>query len=314
MNTQQDKLSEEPLVSVAIPCYNHAEFVQETIQSIIDQDYQNIELIIIDDGSTDNSVEKIEEMVDACKKRFKRFEFRCRPNKGLSATLNEMISWSSGKYFSACASDDILYPKATRLCVELLESRDDCGMCHAYTESIYKKPNIYTTNIKDKEFTFEQLINKNQIAALSVVIRKDVFDVVGGFDESLYIEDWDMWLRILHAGYKIGFVNEIIGFYRYHENNISKDYVKMELASDQILNKWKKSIHYKSALINEKIRRFYFYSDQNKKQSLIYLKTALSHINNYYSLFGLVKFLLPSFFIKVITGMIYFLLRVRSRF
>ena len=81
-----------PLVSIAIPSYNHEIYVQECIRSVIDQDYRNIELIIIDDGSTDNSVEKIEELIPLCKKRFVRFEFLCRENKGLSATLNEAIA------------------------------------------------------------------------------------------------------------------------------------------------------------------------------------------------------------------------------
>ena len=100
--------SNQPLVSVAIPCYNHERFVQDSIQSIIDQTYQNIELIIIDDGSRDGSVEKIKEMIPACQERFVRFEFRHRPNKGLSATLNEALEWCEGKYFSALASDDIV--------------------------------------------------------------------------------------------------------------------------------------------------------------------------------------------------------------
>ena len=70
------------LVSVVIPCYNHEKFIQDCIQSVIDQTYQNIELIIIDDGSKDSSVEIIEKMLPACEQRFVRFEFRNRPNKG----------------------------------------------------------------------------------------------------------------------------------------------------------------------------------------------------------------------------------------
>ena len=99
---------QQPLVSIVIPCYNHAQFVQETVQSVIDQDYENIELIIIDDGSKDNSVEVIQEMIPACEERFVRFEFRYRPNKGLCATLNEALEWCEGEYFSPTASDDIL--------------------------------------------------------------------------------------------------------------------------------------------------------------------------------------------------------------
>lgn len=84
---------QQPLVSIVIPCYNHEKYVQESIQSVIEQDYDNIELIIIDDGSSDNSVTKIKEMIQVCQKRFKRFEFRHRPNKGLCATLNEALAW-----------------------------------------------------------------------------------------------------------------------------------------------------------------------------------------------------------------------------
>ena len=65
----------QPLVSIVIPCYNHENFVQDCIQSVIDQTYQNIELIIIDDGSKDNSILKILDMVDLCKSRFVNFEF-----------------------------------------------------------------------------------------------------------------------------------------------------------------------------------------------------------------------------------------------
>ena len=104
---------QQPLVSIVIPCYNHSQFVQETIQSIIDQDYENIELIIIDDGSKDNSVEVIQEMIPACEERFVRFEFRYRPNKGLCATLNEALEWCEGEYFSPLASDDIALPHKT---------------------------------------------------------------------------------------------------------------------------------------------------------------------------------------------------------
>jgi len=83
--------SNQPLVSVVIACYNHEFFVQDSIQSVIDQTYQNIELIIIDDGSKDGSVKKIQEMIPNCQQRFIRFEFRHRLNKGLSATLNEAL-------------------------------------------------------------------------------------------------------------------------------------------------------------------------------------------------------------------------------
>ena len=84
-----------PLVSVVVPCYNHEKYVKETIESIVNQTYKNIELIVIDDGSKDNSVKVIQELADKY-----GFTFIHRPNKGLSATLNEGIRLSKGKYFN----------------------------------------------------------------------------------------------------------------------------------------------------------------------------------------------------------------------
>ena len=111
----------KPLVTGLIPSYNHAKYIKESIQSMIDQDYENMEMIIIDDGSSDNSIEIIESMIPLCKKRFKRFEFRHRENKGVSATLNEGIMWSKGKYLSPLASDDMAMPNKTSYLVDKLE-------------------------------------------------------------------------------------------------------------------------------------------------------------------------------------------------
>ena len=114
--------SNKPLVTGLIPSYNHAKYIKESIQSMIDQDYENMEMIIIDDGSSDNSIEIIESMIPLCKKRFKRFEFRHRENKGVSATLNEGIMWSKGKYLSPLASDDIALSHKTSFLIDKIEN------------------------------------------------------------------------------------------------------------------------------------------------------------------------------------------------
>ncbi|HCJ6708059.1 TPA: glycosyltransferase family 2 protein, partial [Acinetobacter baumannii] len=117
--------NEQPLVSIIIPCYNHANFVQDCIQSVIAQTYQNIELIIIDDGSKDETVEKIQKLVTQCTERFVKFEFRHRPNKGLSATLNEALEWCQGEYFSAIASDDMMLNDKIEIQIDFLKNSID---------------------------------------------------------------------------------------------------------------------------------------------------------------------------------------------
>lgn len=291
---------ENPLVSIVIPCYNHAQFVQETIKSVIDQDYENIELIIIDDGSKDNSVSAIQELVPICEERFVRFEFRSRPNRGLSSTLNESMRWCKGVYYFALASDDIIYPTIISKEVALLEKRLDCGMCHTHAESIYSKPNPKKIVAKSYEFNFQELIRKNRVYAPTVMIRMSVLRELGGFDEDLYMEDWDMWLRILDAGYKMCFVNEVLAFYRQHENNSYKNYHKMEEASDFILDKWKDSPYYKEAKLNENLHRFNYYSEVNKIRALRYLPYALANIFLKSSMLGIVRLVTPKTFYPII--------------
>ena len=115
-----------PLVSICIPSYNHEKYIAETINSVILQDYKNIELIIIDDCSSDKSESVINSFSDKCKDRFIRFEYhKNETNKGISYNLNKAIKWAQGKYFYAIASDDILLPFKTSLLVSEIEKLDD---------------------------------------------------------------------------------------------------------------------------------------------------------------------------------------------
>jgi len=95
-----------PLVSICIPAYNHERYVQEAIQSVIDQDYPRIELVVLDDGSTDSTWAKIKEMESACMKRFENVVFKTRENRGRVATGREIVSMRHGEIVGAIASDD----------------------------------------------------------------------------------------------------------------------------------------------------------------------------------------------------------------
>lgn len=121
------KKKDSPLVSIVVPCYNHANYVRETIESIVNQTYKNIELVVIDDGSTDNSVEIIQKLA----KNY-NFTFIYRPNKGLSATLNEGMNLSKGKYFCACAcaSDDLYIIDKIEKKVKFMEENPQYGMSY----------------------------------------------------------------------------------------------------------------------------------------------------------------------------------------
>lgn len=240
----------EALVSVIIPCYNHERFVQECIQSIIDQDYQNIELIIIDDGSKDNSVQKIEEMICACEARFVRFEFRHRPNKGLCATLNEGIKWTTGKYLCSVASDDIWINYKVTIQVQYLEENTESigvfggikliDMAGNTTASVLRKANKFNFN--------DIFLHKHLLPAPTGLCRRDKIVNVGGYDENLAIEDWSMWLKLTEHGGSLDLLDEYFAFYRMHDDNLSSKIDIMHSGRLEIVNIYKYSCTYKKAL------------------------------------------------------------------
>lgn len=242
-------LKKVPLVSVVIPCYNHQDFVQDAIKSIIDQSYQNIELIIIDDGSKDESVAKIEQMVEACEQRFTRFEFRHRPNKGLSATLNEAMDWCEGKYFACLASDDIILHHKTEVQVEYLESHSDISAVFGGAKLIDEKDEAFELTLREPGiYSFEKIImNKYDFPAATQMLRLDVLKEVGGYNPSITLEDWYMWLKISQIG-KIYYMDEVLGCYRRHDTNFSGNLEKMMQGRIDVLNCFKDSEYYQKAM------------------------------------------------------------------
>ena len=241
---------EQPLVSVVIPCYNHENFVQDCIQSVLDQTYQNIELIIIDDGSKDNSISKIEEMVEKCEKRFVRFEFRHRKNKGLSATLNEALEWCQGEYYSAIASDDLMTEKKTEKQVYFLQENLHVAAVFGGVELINDKNEIVDIRVHpDRTYTFKEIIlNKHDLPASTQMARLKLIKDIGGYNTDYKIEDWYMLLKMAKKEFDIVYMKEVFCSYRFHENNFSKNMEIMGNEMKKIIAEYKDNIFYKEAL------------------------------------------------------------------
>lgn len=233
MNTNNN-----PLVTAMIPSYNHAKYIKEAIQSIIDQDYKNIEFIIIDDGSSDNSVEIIKSMIPECEKRFKRFEFRSRENKGVSATLNEAIEWSKGKYFSPLASDDIALPYRVSFLLEKIKASN-------YPAVFGDIKRIGEVNDKDKNFenatlhTFDEIFTFKRPMPASCLYQTKKLKDIGGYPADIAVEDWYIELKLTENGEKIISYPEVLTYYRRHQNNTSKNYELLYQSSIQITNFYK---------------------------------------------------------------------------
>lgn len=259
---------ESPLVSIVIACYNHERFVQDSIQSVINQTYTNIELIIIDDGSIDNSVIKIQQMVESCKKRFARFEFRSRLNKGLSATLNEALEWCQGKYYSPFASDDLMIKDKTDIQVAFLE-KNTASVAVFGGVIMIDDNGAFLTKIlgKYRQYTFKEIImHEHDLPAPTQMLRLDIIKEIGGYNSRLLIEDWYMWLKLSKHG-NISYINHILCLYRQHDSNISKNLVRMQEGRLEVLECFKDHPYYKMALKNVQwIRLVEIYgADKDKK-------------------------------------------------
>lgn len=276
-----------PLVTVVIPCYNHEKYVKECIQSVINQDYVNIELMIINDGSKDNSHEVIMSLVEECKGRFKRFEYINRENKGLSATLNEMVNWSNGKYFSAIASDDILITNKISLLVEKLENLDenyaaafgDATFIDDKSNEVYidYKTGEYSTKEKGgKSFldyytlkrdfdykdesafgSYKTLLGGNYLPAMSAVIKLKQIKEVDAWTSGNRLEDTEMWLK-LARNYKFYCVDSVVALYRWHDLNSMKT-IHSELLFD-LTKILKSEKNYADNIGNSDFDSSYYYS------------------------------------------------------
>ena len=243
-----DNLLDTPLVTIAIPCYNHAVFVQDSIRSVINQTYKNIELIIIDDGSTDQSVNKIKEMLIECEQRFTRFEFRDRPNKGLCNTLNEALEWAQGDYFCVIASDDQMLPEKTSLQISSFKS-DTVGVFGG-VNIINNKNQILSSRVREySETGFEDiLLNKHDLPASSQMFKTDILRQVGGYNPNVKVEDWDLLLRMSKLNKKMVYIPQLLINYRKHDSNISSENTFMYTEMIKILDQYVDEPKYAQAL------------------------------------------------------------------
>ena len=265
-----------PLVSIVVPCYNHAAYIQECIKSIIDQDYDAIELIIIDDGSSDDSVSKIQEMVAACEARFVRFEFRSRPNVGLCNTLNEAVKWCAGEFYSAIASDDLMLPKKTSSQVNYLLSDDACIAVFSGVQIIGSDGRrVRVISGTDKNYKFKDIfLGRCSLPAPTLMLRLEKLKSEGGYPSDLHIEDWYMWLKLTESGGYVHSMGGVVAEYRRHDTNISNQSQKMQLARIQIVNAFSFNPLYRRAMANALIQSAIDAQLVSRKQSFIVLVSA----------------------------------------
>lgn len=214
---------EAPRVSIILPTYNRAHCIINAIESVYRQSYQNIELIIIDDASTDNSGKLISELIK--NSYFRTKFFIMKKNVGPSAARNVGIAHSSGNYITFLDSDSVYYENKINKQVDLLvKSSSDVGACFCQFRHVYKnRVEIFPGEelIEDGDDILSKLLNKNFIGTPAVMIKREVFEDVGVFDERLEcFEDWELALRIAQK-YKISYIKEVLFDDFFSDNSVN---------------------------------------------------------------------------------------------
>lgn len=270
----------QPLVSVIIPSYNHSQFIQECIESVINQDYENIELIIIDDGSPDDSVQKIEALRKQCEERFTRFEFRHRPNKGLCATLNEALDWVQGEFTASVGSDDVWVKEKTSIQVKYLQEHPETVVVFGNITLINDRSEIMTDNYYShfKRHSFNEIfLHLFYIPTPTNLSRTKELKSTNGYDENLIIEDWMMWLTLAKTGLYLDCLEENLAYYRRHDNNTSSKVEIMHQGRVETIKNFRNHKLYKRALKNA----YYIAMNEHGSLSLNFVIKALQDIPSF---------------------------------
>ncbi len=244
-----------PKVSAIMPNYNNGKYIGEAIESVLNQTYKNLELIVVDDGSTDNSREVISQYKDD------RLKLMHIPHNGFpGAVKNCGIKVSKGEYIAFADSDDVWKNEKLEMQVNLLQTEKDVGLVHTDYEEIdicgrLTEPSPYkliaterANRCKPSGWYFMELIYGNFIDGPTVLVKREALEKVGLFDPELEIaEDYDLWLKIARQ-YKIGYVDKILFQHRRHSSNITNNKIRHY---PQLIKALTKALQLNSDIYNE---------------------------------------------------------------
>ena len=213
-----------PLVSVCIPSFNHARFLPEAIESVLAQTYLHIELVIVDDGSTDGSLEIAQRYASRHPERVKVFVHDGNARRGISATGNLAFEKSRGDYWCGLSSDDAFVPDKVERQVMFLEQHPQIGILYGRPTMIDESGRAVgqgvVMDLSRERDPLRRLLEGNCIYGQTAMIRRECFEKVGLHDEALMYSDWELWIRIV-AHYKIAFLPRPVTYYRIHTANTS---------------------------------------------------------------------------------------------
>jgi len=202
-----------PIISVIIPCYNLGKYLEEAVNSVLSQTFQDFEIIIVNDGSTDEFTNNLLANYNRPKTKV-----LITDNQGLPSARNNGIKIAEGKYICCLDADDRYAPEFLQKSIAVLEKDEKCelGFVTTWIQEFEKRSNIVqTSDFKPYKLAIENLIH---VASL---FRKECWEKVRGYATNLSgYQDWNLWISIVSKGYKWSVIEEPLFFYRIRENSM----------------------------------------------------------------------------------------------
>jgi len=278
------EIEKDCLVTVIIPSYNDAHFLGQAIQSVLNQAWTNFEIIVVDDGSQDNTAEVAKSFRDS-RIRYVRHE----QNKGLSAARNTGLRQARGKYITFLDADDYFLPHKLMTQAVFLEKYPQYGLVGGGSMRVDENGVIVNGGSGRARAVFSQeLFVRSRFNAHTTLIRKEWIDRIGYFDEELCAaEDWDFYCRLAWAGCLMYSTGDVVCAYRYRRNSMSMD---VEAQTKNLLKVVEKTFRGKSLSNLENHAKayvhlravMYHYNANNAERGKYYLAQALKYNTNFY--------------------------------
>jgi glycosyltransferase involved in cell wall biosynthesis len=219
-----------PRISVLLPVHNAQAYLHEALESILAQNYGNFELLALDDGSTDGSLQILRQF----QKRDSRVSVTARENRGLVASLNELLSKARGEFVARMDADDVCFPRRFERQVQFLDEKVEHIAVGGWVIHMNARGNLIgliESPIIHEKIDAANLRGRTSIWHSTAMLRRSAIDAVGGYrSEFIHSEDLDLWLRLAETG-KLANLPEPVLFYRLHEKSVSQTMGKQQRES-----------------------------------------------------------------------------------
>ena len=246
-----NQIKKFPLVSVIIPLYNYEKYVADCIESIVRQDYENIEIVLIDNASTDNGLQVAKDKLSSCSSSSITYNIiENSHNLGICASLNRAVHAVKGEYTCIISADDLLAKGRISRHIQILErsSKPNITVCNGPIQTMKEdgtptsKLTLLGSLANNEQFSFESVVTKKNDLTLQgcTFITHVLKDLL--FDENLFYDDWDFFIRLTLHNYSIVYDEVVAAHYRTKEGGLAMNIDKMIESRNKIKEKYFKII------------------------------------------------------------------------